>query len=80
MIHQIDNINVLIDELMREYEGTKFIFKDEVCFLRLIYDNKELVNDENFFDFVYALSNKYLSYENNLRLAVTYDYLDEHNY
>ncbi len=55
MIHQIDNINVLIDELMREYEGTKFIFKDEVCFLRLIYDNKELVNDENFFDFVYVM-------------------------
>lgn len=71
------SMNNLIVELLKKYTSTNFIYKNEEYFLRLIYDNRELIDDESFFDFVYDLADKYLSYENNLRLAVTYDYLEE---
>lgn len=71
--------DVLIDKLIKEYRETNFIFKDDGYFLRLIYDNKALIEDEKFFDFVYDLSDEYLTDEEKQRLAVTYDYLKEIN-
>lgn len=64
-------------ELKAKYKNTKFLVVDEGYFLKIIYNNEDLLTDENFIDFVYDLANENLSPEDNSRLAVVFDYLNE---
>lgn len=67
----------ILKKLKIRYKDTKFCITNDGSLNTIIYDDALLEEDEEFFDFVYELVDKYLEDEDKMNFAIVYDYLDE---
>jgi len=70
----------IITTLYTKYPNTNFIIKNNIDkggFFNILYDNKALQYDEDFFSFAYNICFKKLRGKERDNLSIIYDYLGE---
>lgn len=63
--------------LEKLYKDTTFIINDDGYIVEVIYNKKELKNNNDFFKTICELTATYLSDKEDLRLVVVSNYIDD---
>lgn len=66
----------LIKDLENTFTDTKFKIIRSEYLIELLYDNKKYMDDDEFLDKVFDISQLYLCIDNLYKLAITYDILN----
>lgn len=69
--------DIILRKLREKYPETRFKLKEDPYFISVLFDNKELMLNEEFYDFAIDLADKFLEEEDKDKFALVYDYLNE---